>query len=232
MRVRQSLNINNTFHSLNFNTYLAREQHVLHSNNKEELAKIKSLIRAGAECSPYTFEIEDKQPLSLIKDSLEAGAYVKYYLKDTLPIGVIFGIGNNRKFEVVYPYNDNFSKAILDNMDRARQVFRVGIYYHFNFPEDDFKTFLFSMNDVRFIAERVYIDFTLDNIQPYQDNYYHKINGYYDLDPKYKLDLFKKIHEILARWHIQIHLSNASLAEQVDLEQLVSGWNKAGANYG
>lgn len=227
MRIRQQININNTFHVLNFNAYLEHGDKILHSNNVNELNKIKKLLESDS-AKGYTFVLGEDTSVKMIKDSLARGAYVKYLVDTYVPITIIFEIGNNRNFEVLYKYHDEFSKKQIDNMNTVRQVMRVCIYFKFNYPETSINKFLFSMNDTRFLAERVYIDFTNTSLNKYQLEYYYQD----DLKSEYKIEVFSKIHEILARWHIQVHLGSNSLLAQSKLQQKAFVYNERGAHYG
>lgn len=212
MRVTKNnqLNINNTFKLLNLSVYLEHDRKVLHSRNQDELHKIELLLEAG-NAQGYTFILEDNISINMINNALDAGAYVKY-LVGTIPINLIFEVGNNRNFEVLYRYHKTeFTQKELENFDRARQVFRVSLYIPVK-KDMDIKQMLFNLNDTRFIIERAYFDFTTKDTD--------------ELDTKYKVEFFGKIHEILARWHIQVHLGSNSPEAQDELRETILGLNE------
>ena len=211
MRVTKNnqLNINNTFKLLNLSVYLEHDRKVLHSRNQDELHKIELLLEAG-NAQGYTFILEDNISINMINNALDAGAYVKY-LVSVIPISLIFEVGNNRSFEVLYKYHVNFTQEELENFDRARQVFRVSLYIPVK-KDMDVKSMLFNLNDTRFIIERAYFDFTT--------------KGTDELDTKYKVEFFGKIHEILARWHIQVHLGSNSTEAKDELRETILGLNE------
>ena len=211
MRNVSRLNINNTFKSLNYNAYLEHDNHVLHSGNTEELHKIEQLL-TNKNAVGYIFIMDSNISVKMIKDSLGCGAYVKY-LVNNLPASTLFDIGNNRNFEILYRYHENFTQEELINYDRARQVFRVGLYVSSKYTQDVVK-FLFNINDTRFIIERAYIDFTINNTSEY--------------DITYKINFFKQVHEVLARWHIQCHLGCNSKNSLDELTTTVDKLNKEG----
>ena len=221
MRMIDHVNLDNTFHSLNFNAYLSKDTHKLHSNNKQELDKMKQLIYLK-EADNYTFIIEDNMGYQFLQKAIASGAYVKYIIDNEIPVSVLFLIGNCSKLELVYKYRKAFDHKLLKNMDTARQILRVGILYNYHYKEDDIVDFLFAMNDTRYIAERVYIDFENDNV-PDNLKVFYKDN---ELKTTYKLQVFSGIHEPLARWHVQVHLSANSKASMADLRKQVLSTNK------
>ena len=211
MRVTKTnqLNINNTFKLLNASFYLEHDRNVLHSGVPEELHKIE-LLMDNKDARGYTFVFNDNISTRTINDALDIGAYVKY-LTNNIPINLIFEVGNNRSFEVLYKYHVNFTQEELENFDRARQVFRVSLYIPVK-KDMDVKSMLFNLNDTRFIIERAYFDFTT--------------KGTDELDTKYKVEFFGKIHEILARWHIQVHLGSNSTEAKDELRETILGLNE------
>ena len=126
--------------------------------------------------------------------------HIIYATNDLIPMSVFLAIGSNRK--VIYMYRlHNFSQAELDNMNTASEVGTTAIYVP-NITEDTRITpLLFDIEDARFIADRVYLEFNDDATQDLKEAY------------------FDTLHEILARWTIQLYLSYSSEAEHQKLSK-------------
>ena len=205
----QDLNLNSTFKLLNFNEYLEHNERVLHINVPQERKQMESLLLTK-EAQGYIFIVDSSYSAKKIRRALDAGAYVKY-LTGSVSINLIFELGNSRNFEVLYKYHQNFTQEELINFNRARQVFRISMYMKVN-PDEDITKMLFNLNDARYLIERVYFDFTTEGLD--------------ELPLNYKVDFFGRIHEILARWHIQVHLSCNSLESQEKLQDKVMELNE------
>ena len=111
-----------------------------------------------------------------------------YYTRNVIPTTVFLKIGTNRKALYLYEMQD-FNKALIENINIASIVSTVAIYApHVKVDANPFD-YIFKANDVRFIADRLYFDF--DSKVTIED----------------KEAFFDKVHEVLARWTIQLYLS-------------------------
>lgn len=196
MRLQKQLNIDNTFRVLNLNFYNKNLDIVrVNSKNKE---RVLACLKDDQE---HYYVIDGTSDDILLNHKVyKSQDHIVYVTNDLIPMSVFLAIGSNRK--VIYMYKlHNFSKTELDNMNTASTVGTTAIYVS-NITEDTRVTpLLFDIEDARFIADRIYLEFN-DNVTQ-------------DLKESY----FDTLHEILARWTIQLYLSYSSEAEHQKLSK-------------
>lgn len=196
MRLQRQLNIDNTFRVLNLNFYDKKRDYVkVNAKNKE---KVLACLNDDQE---HYYVIDGTSDDLLLNHKVyKSQDHIIYVTNDLIPMSVFLAIGSNRK--VIYMYRlHNFSQAELDNMNTASVVGTTAIYVP-NITEDTRITpLLFDIEDARFIADRVYLEFNDDATQDFKEAY------------------FDTLHEILARWTIQLYLSYSSEAEHQKLSK-------------
>lgn len=196
MRLQRQLNIDNTFRVLNLNFYDKKRDYVkVNAKNKE---KVLACLNDDQE---HYYVIDGTSDDLLLNHKVyKSQDHIIYVTNDLIPMSVFLAIGSNRK--VIYMYRlHNFSQAELDNMNTASEVGTTAIYVP-NITEDTRITpLLFDIEDARFIADRVYLEFNDDASQDFKEAY------------------FDTLHEILARWTIQLYLSYSSEAEHQKLSK-------------
>lgn len=196
MRLQRQLNIDNTFRVLNLNFYDKKRDYVkVNAKNKE---KVLACLNDDQE---HYYVIDGTSDDLLLNHKVyKSQDHIIYVTNDLIPMSVFLAIGSNRK--VIYMYRlHNFSQAELDNMNTASEVGTTAIYVP-NITEDTRITpLLFDIEDARFIADRVYLEFNDDATQDLKEDY------------------FDTLHEILARWTIQLYLSYSSEAEHQKLSK-------------
>ena len=196
MRLQRQLNIDNTFRVLNLNFYDKKRDYVkVNAKNKE---KVLACLNDDQE---HYYVIDGTSDDLLLNHKVyKSQDHIIYVTNDLIPMSVFLAIGSNRK--VIYMYRlHNFSQAELDNMNTASEVGTTAIYVP-NLTEDTRVTpLLFDIEDARFIADRVYLEFNDDVTQDLKEAY------------------FDTLHEILARWTIQLYLSYSSEAEHQKLSK-------------
>ena len=196
MRLQRQLNIDNTFRVLNLNFYDKKRDYVrVNAKNKE---KVLACLNDDQE---HYYVIDGTSDDLLLNHKVyKSQDHIIYVTNDLIPMSVFLAIGSNRK--VIYMYRlHNFSQAELDNMNTASEVGTTAIYVP-NLTEDTRITpLLFDIEDARFIADRVYLEFNDDTTQDLKEAY------------------FDTLHEILARWTIQLYLSYSSEAEHQKLSK-------------
>lgn len=196
MRLQRQLNIDNTFRVLNLNFYDKKRDYVkVNAKNKE---KVLACLNDDQE---HYYVIDGTSDDLLLNHKVyKSQDHIIYVTNDLIPMSVFLAIGSNRK--VIYMYRlHNFNQAELDNMNTASEVGTTAIYVP-NITEDTRITpLLFDIEDARFIADRVYIEFNDDATQDLKEAY------------------FDTLHEILARWTIQLYLSYSSEAEHQKLSK-------------
>ena len=196
MRLQKQLNIDNTFRVLNLNFYNKKRDYVkVNAKNKE---KVLACLNDDRE---HYYVIDGTSDDLLLNHKVyKSQDHIIYVTNDLIPMNVFLAIGSNRK--VIYMYRlHNFSQAELDNMNTASEVGTTAIYVP-NITEDTRITpLLFDIEDARFIADRVYLEFDDDATQDFKEAY------------------FDTLHEILARWTIQLYLSYSSEEEHQKLSK-------------
>lgn len=196
MRLQRQLNIDNTFRVLNLNFYNKKRDYIkVNAKNKE-----KVLAYLNDDQEHYYVIDGTSDDLLLNHKVYKSQDHIIYVTNDLIPMSVFLAIGSNRK--AIYMYRlHNFSQAELDNMNTASEVGTTAIYVP-NITEDTRITpLLFDIEDARFIADRVYLEFNDDATQDLKEAY------------------FDTLHEILARWTIQLYLSYSSEAEHQKLSK-------------
>lgn len=196
MRLQKQLNIDNTFRVLNLNFYNKKRDYVkVNAKNKE---KVLACLNDDQE---HYYVIDGTSDDLLLNHKVyKSQDHIIYITNDLIPMSVFLAIGSNRK--AIYMYRlHNFSQTELDNMNTASEVGTTAIYVP-NITEDTRITpLLFDIEDARFIADRVYLEFNDDATQDFKEAY------------------FDTLHEILARWTIQLYLSYSSEEEHQKLSK-------------
>lgn len=196
LRLQKQLNIDNTFRVLNLNFYNKKRDYVkVNAKNKE---KVLACLNDDQE---HYYVIDGTSDDLLLNHKVyKSQDHIIYVTNDLIPMNVFLAIGSNRK--AIYMYRlHNFSQTELDNMNTASEVGTTAIYVP-NITEDTRITpLLFDIEDARFIADRVYLEFNDDATQDFKEAY------------------FDTLHEILARWTIQLYLSYSSEAEHQKLSK-------------
>lgn len=196
MRLQKQLNIDNTFRVLNLNFYNKNLDIVrVNSKNKE---RVLSCLKDDQE---HYYVIDGTSDDILLNHKVyKSQDHIIYVTNDLIPMSVFLAIGSNRK--VIYMYKlHNFSQTELDNMNTASTVGTTAIYVS-NITEDTRVTpLLFDIEDARFIADRIYLEFNDNATQDLKESY------------------FNTLHEILARWTIQLYLSYSSEEEHQKLSK-------------
>lgn len=196
MRLQKQLNIDNTFRVLNLNFYNKKRDYVkVNAKNKE---KVLACLNDNQE---HYYVIDGTSDDLLLNHKVyKSQDHIIYVTNDLIPMNVFLAIGSNRK--AIYMYRlHNFNQTELNNMNTASEVGTTAIYVS-NITEDTRITpLLFDIEDARFIADRVYLEFNDDATQDLKEAY------------------FDTLHEILARWTIQLYLSYSSEAEHQKLSK-------------
>lgn len=199
MRLQKQLNIDNTYRVLNLNFYHPdRKKLIKVTSDKQE--KIINLLHSDKK-DEYTFVIDQdvSKDIQLNKLVYASKSHIIYYSRGIIPTMAFLDIGTNRHALFMYELQD-FDKAILDNINTAAIVGAVAIYVPHIKPDTDPYSIIFKVNDVRFIADRLYLEF---------DN---------DVTTEEKEAFFDALHEVLARWTIQLYLKYKDNKEKEELK--------------
>lgn len=179
MRLRKQLNINNTFRSLNLNFWVEPKIYDL-EDAQVELDKDNYKIKAG---HLYNSKISEIDPANKQKIYIEATEDTNYMI----PINDMTRIGSNRNSYYMYDIN-HIDYAVIKNIDLASAVATTVIKVDNVNSKTNLGHMLFDLYNVKYIANEMFISFE-------------------DLDDEQcVIDTFNYLHEILARWTIQLYL--------------------------
>lgn len=202
MRLRRQLNINNTYRVLNLNFFRDANPNTILviPQNKNKIEKV--LKKDNGKHTTFMLLNRESDDLLLNHQVYRSDAHIIYYTEDLIPTTVFLDIGTNRK--VVYLYNlTDFNQTQLKNINKASIMGTVGIYAGNINKNIKPSSLLFKLNDVRYVADRLYLDFK---------------DGVSDKD---KIYYFDQLHEVLARWTIQLFMDYTSPQEHEYLKKTI-----------
>lgn len=200
MRLQRQLNIDNTYRVLNLNLEKIIWDKLIRvvPENKDQV--LQTLKEDNGKDYTYLVDRDKSMDLLLNHKVFRSDGHLIYYSEGLIPTAVFTDIGTNRNSIYLYKYQE-FSRALVQNISKASIVGTTAIYLK-DVPADLNTTkLIFALNDVRFIADRLYLDF-----KP-------------EVTKEDKEAIFDQLHEILARWTIQLFLGWNDEAERDTLKQ-------------
>ena len=200
MRLQRQLNIDNTYRVLNLNLEKIIWDKLIRvvPENKDQV--LQTLKEDNGKDYTYLVDRDKSMDLLLNHKVFRSDGHLIYYSEGLIPTAVFTDIGTNRNSIYLYKYQE-FSRALVQNISKASIVGTTAIYLK-DVPADLNTTkLIFALNDVRFIADRLYLDF-----KP-------------EVTKEDKEAIFDQLHEILARWTIQLFLGWNDEAERDALKQ-------------
>lgn len=209
----KSLNINNTFRNDNYNTTLG------HSLT-EDIVKVTRLTESKINEMLDNDDTENKRFImyegkhqndTLNKRMFQKELPITYYTESTVPYSTLVGLQGNPEGEVVYNIQPKFSNSTVRNIDVASSLCRTVVNVPIVYPDISPKKLLFSLYDLRYILNRVDLDFVALNkeevaINNRKDYYELKNDGLYHLKSNVRMGYYEYLHEYLARWVIHLNL--------------------------
>lgn len=200
MRLQRQLNIDNTYRVLNLNLENIIWDKLIRvvPENKDQV--LQTLKEDNGKDYTYLVDRDKSMDLLLNHKVFRSDGHLIYYSEGLIPTAVFTDIGTNRNSIYLYKYQE-FGRALVQNISKASIVGTTAIYLK-DVPADLNTTkLIFALNDVRFIADRLYLDF-----KP-------------EVTKEDKEAIFDQLHEILARWTIQLFLGWNDEAERDALKQ-------------
>lgn len=200
MRLQRQLNIDNTYRVLNLNLEKIIWDKLIRvvPENKDQV--LQTLKEDNGKDYTYLVDRDKSMDLLLNHKVFRSDGHLIYYSEGLIPTAVFTDIGTNRNSIYLYKYQE-FSRSLVQNISKASIVGTTAIYLK-DVPADLNTTkLIFALNDVRFIADRLYLDF-----KP-------------EVTKEDKEAIFDQLHEILARWTIQLFLGWNDEAERDTLKQ-------------
>lgn len=200
MRLQRQLNIDNTYRVLNLNLEKIIWDKLIRvvPENKDQV--LQTLKEDNGKDYTYLVDRDKSMDLLLNHKVFRSDGHLIYYSEGLIPTAVFTDIGTNRNSIYLYKYQE-FGRALVQNISKASIVGTTAIYLK-DVPADLNTTkLIFALNDVRFIADRLYLDF-----KP-------------EVTKEDKEAIFDQLHEILARWTIQLFLGWNDEAERDALKQ-------------
>lgn len=205
MRLQRQLNIDNTYRVLNLNFFkyfkLSNVVIVTPQNKAQVLQALND--NNGTK---YTFLVDPyiSMDLSLNHKVYRSNGKIIYHSRSLIPMSAFLDIGTNRKVIYVYDLQD-FSKELLQNIGKAAIVGTVAIFADNIDTKVSPNKLIFEMNDVRFLADRFYMNFNPSVTIAEKEHF------------------FDILHEVLARWTLQLFLSyNNEKEHQVLKKEIIN----------
>lgn len=209
----KSLNINNTFRNDNYNTTLGYSL-------TEDIVKVTRLTESKISEMLDNNDTENKRFImyegkhqndTLNKRMFQKELPITYYTESTVPYSILVGLQGNPKGEVVYNIQPRFPNSTIRNIDVASSLCRTVVNVPIVYPDISPKKLLFSLYDLRYILNRVDLDFVALNkeevaINNRKDYYELKDDGLYHLKSNVRMGYYEYLHEYLARWVIHLNL--------------------------
>ncbi len=185
MRLQKQLNINNTFRVLNINFFAKNDFNIVKVLPKNKTKILESLNNTNDNL--YWFDSKYPVDMELTQKIINHKPSLVYHTDSLVKIPTMLDIGTNRKAVYLYDvhrFNDKEIKDIQTASICGVSALLLSDADH----NTDMLDVLFSINDVRYLADRLYITF-----KP-------------GVDLDYRIKLFEHFHEILARWTIQLYI--------------------------
>lgn len=228
MRQIQNLNINNTYRSLNLNTTLGYDPNKVRKVTAVNKQQILTDIKHKQYADRYIL-FHTRAARSLGEDDklnraiLRTPRPVSYYTTNVVPIHILLRLADKKDCEVVYNIAKEFTLEQIKNIETANMLCRTVVSCPLVFPDVNYRDILFSLWDLRYILDRVKLEFPDltkkqigDRVNYYE---YNKITQLYQLRKRYKYQYYQDLHEVLARWRIQLWLLLNSLDECAYIEK-------------
>lgn len=209
----KSLNIDNTFRNDNYNTNLKHEllEEIVKVTRVTEEEVVKQLEEHDTKNKRYIMFAGHHENDTLNKQLFDAYVPISYYSDTVIPYQDLIGLQGNKQGEAVYNISPKFTKKQLKNIDLASSLCRTVVNTPVVYPDISPKKLVFSLSDVRYILNRVDLDFvTLTKAEVQGTNrepYYEKLDdNLYHLKAEVRMGYYLYMHEYLARWVIHLNL--------------------------
>lgn len=189
MRLQRQLNIDNTYRVLNLNFFkYFKPSNVVVVTPQNKAQVLQALDDNNG--ANYTFLVDPYISMDLLLNHkvYRSDGEIIYHSKSLIPTSAFLDIGTNRKVIYVYDLQD-FSQELLQNISKASIVGTVAIFADKIDTNVNPNKLIFEMNDVRFIADRLYMNFKPSVTIAEKEHF------------------FDVLHEVLARWTLQLFLS-------------------------
>ena len=185
MRLQKQLNINNTYRVLNINLFTKDDFNIIKvlPNHKDQI--LESLNNTND--NVYWFDSEYPVDMDLNQKILNHKPALIYHTDSTVKLSNMLDVGTNRKAVYLYDVH-KFQDNEIKDIQTANICGVSALLLKDVDPNTNMLDIMFNLNDVRYLADRLYITF-----KP-------------DVDLDYRIKVFEHWHEILARWTIQLYV--------------------------
>lgn len=185
MRLQKQLNINNTYRVLNINLFTKDDFNIIKvlPNHKDQI--LESLNNTND--NVYWFDSEYPVDMDLNQKILNHKPALIYHTDSTVKLSNMLDVGTNRKAVYLYDVH-KFKDNEIKDIQTANICGVSALLLKDVDPNTNMLDIMFDLNDVRYLADRLYIIF-----KP-------------DVDLDYRIKVFEHWHEILARWTIQLYV--------------------------
>lgn len=194
---RKTLNVNNSYRSDNCYLFL-----------KEDITGCTPLSEYTGtidDDSTYIIDLTKENDVPKAEQLLREKPHVLLINDGVIPPNFLFAMGNNRESRTFMYYKDEFSKSETDNLRTYGQISQNGVIIPVTSCNFNCHKVVFSLNDFKYYLDNAIFMFDKD------------------IPSDYKLELYSKLHEILARWRIRMCIS---ANDETELEFLNSEYEK------
>lgn len=222
MRPVRNLNINNTYRSLNLNTTLGYNTYNTVKVTAQTKAEVLQDIKQHKYASRYLL-YHTKAPGSIGEDDklnaqvLNTPSPVSYFTTNEVPIHILLRMADKKNCEVVYTFTKEFTDKQIRNVQSANAFCHTVVEANLIYPDDDYRDLLFSVWDLRYVLDQLRLSFpdlTKEQVGNRHAYYaYNKTSKRYQLRSRYKYKYYENLHEVLARWKIQLWIVTRTLEE-------------------
>lgn len=190
----------------------------------DELASMSTHRMAMRDDNAYILFQEKYNNDRLVRKVLNHGGSVSYYTDTIVPYYILTELAKNPYSETVYAIKPEYSKREVENIQLGFMACEVAIDCPVVLPDVSPYDLLFALHPLKTNVDRVQVSFpwlTEEEIQPRHQRFYQKVNGHYEMLPKYKYEFFKYIQTSLSLWRMYIWLVCDSEQDYTAVDQYV-----------
>jgi len=207
MREITSVNIDNTYRSANLNV-------LIKDSNKRKVVDVNRMKESKKINSNYVYHVTYNRRINdnLVYDLIEHNCRLDYHTKTVVPFPTLLNMHNNKNSEAIYDYHGKWEQREIENMNQASMLCRTAVEVKIKAGITNPYALLYNLWDTRYLVDRVIFNFELMSKKEYtmlpeNTKKYYEFNEdlqKYQATPEGKESYYTKVHEILARWQLQL----------------------------
>lgn len=187
------------------------------SQNKDEIDKeFKERVKHNQHTDPLGLHSRDDNIYrvyssaeisnELLGNIIHYGKKIDYISNKVVPAEILNRLALAKNREIIYEYETlSEGQDLIDNINKAHQATITSVYVELD-PTSNIYDLLFKLYPVRTNVDNVYIRFKkFQQVDPDLRDKFNYLNGYWDIRPEYKFNIFKLIQTTLSTWAMNIH---------------------------